>query len=394
MKKIIMHIDVNNAFLSWEAKYLLDQGSNLDIRTIPAVIGGDESKRHGVVLAKSTPAKAYNIVTGESLFNAKQKCPRLKIYSPHHEIYEQESAKLYKFLSNYSPKVERSSIDECYIDYSGMEKLLGDPLKVAHEIKDKIKELYGWTVNVGVGNNKLCAKMASDFTKPDKVHTLYQEEIETKLWPLPVNELYMIGKKSSVKLNEIGIKTVKDLASYDFEKLKLLFKKTAYMMRDYAFGIDNSEVDNLPHENKGISISTTVANDLINKEQIKKVLWDLVGELSSRLRKENVYASVIVLSLRNNKFINYSQQRKIINSTNTTKEIYNEVCQLLETLYKKEPIRLVGIRVTSFTDKPYQQISLFNSGEDIKKDSSLDKTIDKIKDKYGNNIILYASSKK
>jgi DNA polymerase IV len=393
MKKIILHIDVNNAFLSWEAVNLLKQGSNIDIRTIPSIIGGDETKRHGVVLAKSNPAKKFNVVTGESLFNARKKCPMLKIYEPHYDIYEQESYKLYSFLLNYSPRVERFSIDECYLDYTGMEKLFGNPLTVAYEIKDKIKELYGWTVNVGIGNNKLCAKMASDFLKPDRVHTLFEEEIQTKLWPLPVNELYMVGKKTSIKLNELDINTVSDLANYDFDKLKSLFKKQAYMMKNYALGIDDSEVACSDRENKGISISTTVVKDLINKDQIKEVLWKLTGDLAMRLRRDNVYASVIVLILRNSNFINYSQQRKILNSTNGTKEIYNEVCQLLETLYKNEPIRLVGIRVTSFSDKPKQQLSLFDSVEEIKKDSSLDKTVDKIKEKYGNGIIVYASLK-
>lgn len=394
MKRIIFHVDVNNAFLSWEASDLLKKGSKLDIRTIPSVIGGDKSIRHGVVLAKSPLAKKYNIVTGESLYNALKKCKDLKVYEPHYNLYEKESDKLYNLLLKYFPKVERISIDECFADYTGMNNLLGDPLELAYKIKDEINNLYGWTVNVGLGNTKLTAKMASDFEKPNKVHTLFDEEVKIKMWPLKVNELYMVGKVTSVKLIDMGIKTIGDLANYDYNKLQLIFKKQAKYMYEYANGIDDSIVNDIPTDNKGISISHTTPKDLETKEEIKELLWAIVNELGIKLRKENVSASLIVLFMRTNKFINYSKQKQILNATSNSKDLFKEVCILLNSMYNDIPIRLVGVRVSSFTNSDVEQISLFDIPNSNKHNKSLDKTIDKIKDKYGDNIIEYASIKK
>ena len=198
MPRIIFHIDVNNAFLSWSAIYLLQHGYKQDIRKIPAVIGGDESARKGIVLAKSPIAKKYGIVTAETLYSARNKCKSLQVFPPNYTFYKEQSKKLYNYLASYTPLIEQYSIDECFLDLTGTTLLYGnDYVLLAHKIKDEIKEKFGFTVNVGIGENKLCAKMASDFEKPDKVHTLYLNEIETKMWPLKVNDLFMLGKSSA-----------------------------------------------------------------------------------------------------------------------------------------------------------------------------------------------------
>ncbi len=384
-----MHIDVNSAYLSWEASDMLKNGSNIDIRSIPSVIGGDQSKRHGIVLAKSIPSKKYGIVTGESIYNALRKCKELKIYPPHFDIYERESNNLYNYLLNYSPKVERASIDECYIDYTGMEQLFGDAVLLANKIKEEIKNKYGWTVNIGIGNNKLCAKMASDFSKPDKVHTLFMDEVKDKMWSLPVSDLFMIGRETVKKLNILNVKTIGDLANYNFFELEKTFKNQAHMMKDFANGIDNSEVIAIPSDNKGMSMSKTYPKDLISKDEIKEALIDLVNELCIKLRNMNVYASVISLILKNSNFVHYSCQKKIDNATNTTNDIYKECLCLLDKLYKDEPIRLVGISFTSFTKNKDVQLSLFDTN-DKREVEKLEKTIDKINEKYGNKVINYA----
>ncbi len=384
-----MHIDVNSAFLSWEAADMLKNGCSIDIRTISSVIGGDQSKRHGIVLAKSIPSKKYGVVTGESIYNALKKCKDLKIYPPHFDIYERESNNLYSYLLNCSPKVERASIDECYLDYTGMESLFGDPIEFANKIREDIKNKYGWTVNIGIGNNKLCAKMASDFSKPDKVHTLFSNEIENKIWSLPVNDLYMIGRETVKKLDNLNIKTIGDLANYDFFKLEKVFKSQAYIMKEFANGIDDSEVIDMPADNKGMSMSKTYPIDLISKSEIKDALVDLVNELCTKLRNMNVYASVISLVLKNSNFVHYSCQKRIDNPTNATNEIYSESLCLLDKLYKEEPIRLVGIGLTSFTKKKDIQLSLFDTN-DKREVEKLEKTIDKINEKYGNKVINYA----
>ena len=240
MERIIFHIDVNNAFLSWTAVEMLKNGSNLDIRTIPSVVGGDEKQRHGVVLAKSMLAKKAGIVTGEPLFQAKRKVDKLYIAPLMKEKYYEYSNEFYKILCKYSPVVERYSVDECFLDMTGTKKIFGDPVELAYKIKDEIKDSLGFTVNVGVANNKLCAKMASDFEKPDKVHTLFENEIKTKMWPLNVDDLFMVGRSSSKKLHELNINTIEDLAKSDINMLTRYFKSQGIIMHNYANGIDLS----------------------------------------------------------------------------------------------------------------------------------------------------------
>ena len=266
-ERIIFHIDVNNAFLSWTAVQLLEEGYNIDIRTIPAIIAGDESKRHGIVLAKSPIAKKYGIVTAETIYQAKMKCPNLKIFSPNHEIYQRKSKQLMNYLKTFTPIMEQFSIDECFLDMTGTKYLYTNHLELAYKIKDEIKEKFGFTVNVGIGNNKLCAKMASDFEKPDKVHTLLKSEIKEKLWPLPVNDLFMCGKKTSIELNKMNIYTIKDLAEYDFQKLEKKFKSQAKYLKQAAWGIDESKVEERKDKRQSISTTRTLPHDEENKER-------------------------------------------------------------------------------------------------------------------------------
>lgn len=262
MDRIIFHVDVNNAFLSWTALDMLKNGYKIDIRTIPSVVGGDESKRHGIVLAKSMPAKMAGIVTGEPIFMAKRKVDKLFIANMNKESYVNYSKEFYKILCKYSPIVEKYSIDECFLDMSGTEKIFGKPVDVAYRIKDEIKSKLGFTVNVGIGNSKLCAKMASDFEKPNKVHTLFDYEIKEKMWPLLVDDLFMSGKSSSKKLHELGIHTIGNLAASDINLLKRHFKSMGKIMHDYANGIDNSPVQKKVAKNKAIGNSTTISKDL------------------------------------------------------------------------------------------------------------------------------------
>lgn len=207
MERQILHVDVNNAFLSWTAVEMLKNGSKVDIREIPAIIGGDETKRSGIVLAKSMKAKECGIKTADTIYQARIKCPNIQIFQSDFKIYKKYSEELYNLLLQYTDKIERFSIDECFLDMT--EYLMKDTLlNKAKEINRRVKEELGFTVNVGVAHNKLLAKMASDFTKPDRVHTLFENEIKTKMWPLPVSELFMLGKKTVPKLYNMQIKTI------------------------------------------------------------------------------------------------------------------------------------------------------------------------------------------
>ena len=218
MNIVIFHIDVNNAFLSWTAVEMLKNGANIDIRNIPSIIGGDETKRHGVVLAKSNVAKQFGIKTGEPIYFARKKCPQIQVFESNYKMYREYSDKLYNLFKEYTDKIERFSIDECFIDmtdFIGNNSNNENILNIAKEIATRIKTEFKFTVNVGIANNKLLAKMASDFEKPDKIHTLWKEEIPIKMWPLNVGELLMVGKKSIPKLEKMWIKTIGDLARYE-----------------------------------------------------------------------------------------------------------------------------------------------------------------------------------
>ncbi len=392
MDRIIFHVDVNNAFLSWTALDMLKNGYKIDIRTIPSVVAGDESKRHGIVLAKSMPAKMAGIVTGEPIFMAKRKVDKLFIANMNKESYVNYSKEFYKILCKYSPIVEKYSIDECFLDMSGTEKIFGKPVDVAYRIKDEIKSKLGFTVNVGIGNSKLCAKMASDFEKPNKVHTLFDYEIKEKMWPLLVDDLFMSGKSSSKKLHELGIHTIGNLAASDINLLKRHFKSMGKIMHDYANGIDNSPVQKKVAKNKAIGNSTTLSKDLYDLVSLKKVVRKLSDIVGPRLRLEGKYATVISVQLKNKDFISYQKQKKLINPISSNDDIYINACELLKEAWNGEPIRLVGIRVSNFTDKTFEQISLFEKPGIIEQRTKVQLAVDKINKKYGVGTIKSASS--
>ena len=388
MEKQILHVDVNNAFLSWTAVEMLKNGETIDIRTIPAIIGGDEAQRKGVVLAKSNLAKQVGIQTGEPIFFARKKCPNLQIYQGNFTVYRKYSDALYNMLLKYTDRIERFSIDECFMDMTNYIPKGRTLLEIAYEINKRVKEELGFTVNLGVAYNKLLAKMASDFEKPNKVHTLFENEIETKMWKLPISELFMVGKRSLPKLYKMGIKTIKDLAIKNEEEIIKAFGKYGKMIWEYANGIDNSEVIYEEEKPKGIGNSITLPYDYSNIEKIEEVLVALVEQVSYRLRCNKMLAEVVNVQIKTNEFKVYSHQRKMIMPTDNTKIILQEAKKLLHELYNKVPIRLIGVRVDKLTDKEQIQLSLFDNTS--KKQTQIDKVVDELKEKYGQDKVTRA----
>ena len=333
LNRYIMHIDVNNAFLSWTAIDLLEKGLNEDIRLIPSIIGGDESKRHGIVLAKSNIAKQFGIKTGETIYQAKKKCPQIRIFSARHEEYKKHSDKLYKLLLSYTNKIERFSIDECFIDFSDFIKSKEDFLKLAEELSGKIKKELLFTVNIGLSDNKILAKMASDFEKPDKIHTLYKDEIKNKMWNLPIEELFMVGKKSSEKLRSIGIIKIGDLARANKKIIVKRFGKFGALIWENANGINNDEVFFEQEEPKSIGNSVTLPKDYTDINELNKVLLSLSEKVGYRIRKSNLKAYTISIQIKTNEFLKYSHQKRLNKATSNTQEIYNTSKELLEKIY-------------------------------------------------------------
>ena len=390
MERQILHVDVNNAFLSWLAVYKLKNGEKVDIREQVSVIGGDESKRSGIVLVKSTKAKQFGIVTGETLYSARQKCRNLQVYQSNYKIYKEYSNKLYQLLLEYTDKIERYSIDECFLDMTNY--LMGDTLvNKAKEINFRVKKELGFTVNVGVAHNKLLAKMASDFTKPDRVHTLYEEEIPVKMWNLPISDLFMIGKRTVPKLYNMGIKTIEQLAKMDEVILVKKFGKFGKMMWEYANGIDNSEVNYLRERPKSIGNSVTLPTDISDIEQLEEVIVALTEQVSYRLRKEDLLATVVNVQLRTKNFEDFSHQSKLECATSSTKAILKNAKALLKEMYREGTFfRLVGLRVDGLVDSEELQLSLFGNSEDDKKQQKLDNVLDELNEKYGYNLVKRA----
>ena len=393
MERKILHVDVNNAFLSWTALERLKNGETLDIREIPAVIGGDEDKRSGIVLAKSMKAKICGIYTGETLYMARQKCPNLQVFKGDYGKYKEYSNKLYKLLLEYTDRIERYSIDECFLDMTLY--LQGrNILDIANEISRRVYNELGFTVNIGISSNKLLAKMASDFEKPNKVHTLFKNEIEEKMWKLPVKELFMLGRKTAPKLLNMRIKTIGDLAKIDRNLLVKKFGKHGNLMWEYANGIDDSEVIYIPEKPKGIGTSMTLPEDITNLEKLEVILLELTEQVCFRLRKEHMLTRSVNVQLRTKDFIDFSHQGKLDFLTDSTKEIYKKAKDLLNEMYKINiPIRLIGVRVDKLEDEDDFQMSLFEN-QDIKKQGKLDKTIDELKNKYGYTTIVRGTNVK
>ena len=389
MERKILHVDVNNAFLSWTAVEKLKNGETLDIRTIPAIIGGDEAQRKGIVLAKSNIAKQFGIQTGEPIFFARKKCPNIQIFQSDFNVYRKYSNALYNLLLEYTDKIERYSIDECFLDLTGYIPKPRKLIDIAYEISKRAREELGFTVNIGVAPNKLLAKMASDFEKPKKVHTLYQEEIETKMWILPVSELFMVGRRSLPKLQKMGIKTIGDLAKSDEKLLIKNFGKYGKMIWEYSNGIDNEEVNYIKEKPKNIGNSITLPYDYNNIEKIEEVLLALVEQVSYRLRNQEMFANVVNIQIKTNEFKVFSHQRKLDFATDSTKIIGKEAKKLLTEIYNNTPIRLIGVSVSGLVEKEERQISLFENIEN-EKQKKIDSVLDNIKEKYGYEAITRA----
>ena len=390
--RVIFHVDVNAAYLSWEAVYRLRHlGAKEDLRKQAAGVGGDTALRHGIILAKSVPAKRYGIRTGESILEAKRKCPSLILVPPHYQLYEKASKAFIEILKEFSPAVEQYSIDEAFMDMTGTRALWYSPEAAAEAIRKRVRDELGFTVNIGISSNKVLAKMASDFEKPDKIHTLFLEEIETKLWPLSVSELFFVGSRTKRKLDSLGIYTIGELARTDPEILKSHLKKQGEILWAFANGIDTSPVEPEPAVNKGYGNSLTLPFDVTDILHARLALLGLSETLGARMRKDQVRAQVFTLSVKTWDFRCYSHQKKFSDPTDLTEEIYKRAVLLLGQVWKGEPIRHLGIQGTGLAGKDMPvQGSLFQ-GEAYEKRRRAEMTVDRIRQRYGADAVKRAA---
>lgn len=394
MERLIFHVDVNSAFLSWEAARRVKEGLP-DLREIPSAVGGDPKTRTGIVVAKSIPAKKYGVTTGEPVSMALRKCPELVCVPGDFALFETCSRAFKKICASYAPVMESFSIDEVFLDMSGTEKIYPDPVKLACEIKDRIREELGFTVNIGIGTNKLLAKMASDFEKPDKVHTLFPAEIPTKMWPLPVRDLLFLGKASEQKLIKAGIKTIGEMARYpETEIQRLLGEKTGHQLYEYANGRDDSPVRGEREEAKGYSAETTTEEDIVTYEQAFSLLLAQCDVVAARMRKDGKKCSCVSVTYRMLDFRTRSHQKKLENPTDVTEEIFAQIKNLLRECWHCQPLRLIGVALTDLTSDDFRQMSLFENTENHEKQKKVDGVVDDIRKRFGNGMIVRGSTMK
>lgn len=387
MERIVLHIDVNSAFLSWSALSLLEKGYKKDIRNEVSVIAGDPKKRHGVIVAASIPAKKVGIKPPINLYEARKIYKNLIVVSPDFNYYSKKSKAMMDYIKKLFPEFQQYSIDECFVEYTSMKNLYGDEVKFAYKLKNNIYKMFGFTVNVGIGNNKLCAKMASDFEKPNKVHTLYQYEFKEKVWNMDISSLFMAGKSSCKKLRELNINTIGELATSDVNMIVRNLKSQGKMLYEYANAIDDSKVENLYEDRKGIGFSKTLVDDTDSLSEIYSYLYEFSKKISFLLRKKEVYAYTIMVTIRNYEFKTVNHQKKYTNSFCTTDDIYTKAKEIFGEFWSHEPIRLIGLRVTDFTNNNNFQLSIFDNDEKKYEHEQMQKLVDEINKKIGKSSI-------
>ena len=395
MTPIIFHIDVNSAYLSWTAVEQLKNGSAVDLREIPAIIGGDQKSRHGVVLAKSPAAKRYGIRTGEPVANAFRKCPDLVMYPPDHKMYREKSRLLMEYLRTFTKEIEQVSVDECYMDFISIAGRYHSPVDGALEIKDGIKERFGFTVNIGISTNKLLAKMASDFRKPDRIHTLFPEEIRVKMWPLPIGELYMAGRSSVETLKKLEINTIGDLAQADPELIALHLKSHGKMLWEFANGRGRDVVQAEPEEAKGIGNSTTLRADAETEEEVYAVFGELAQSVGRRLKTAGKKAGMVSMEIKYHDFRTISHQMQLEKPSNDPELLKDTAYSLFLEVWSGEPVRLLGIRTSKLADESEpEQLSIFDiemPPEPDEKHKRLKKAMDELNARFGEGAVVKAS---
>lgn len=393
-QSVIFHVDVNSAFLSWTAAYRkMVLGEEEDLREIPSVVAGDKASRHSIILAKSTSAKKYGIHTGEPLFQALEKCPQLKIVQPDYGLYVEASRHFVELLLQYSPAVEQYSIDEAWVDMSGTERLYGSPRLAAEKMRQQIWEELGFTVNIGISSNKLLAKMAGDFEKPNKVHTLFPEEVADKMWPLPVRDLFLVGAATEKKLGRMGIYTIGELAKADPQTIRKRLGKQGETLWQFANGYGSEKLITEPVENKGYGNSVTTPSDVVTTQEAHKVLLSLCETVGMRLRKDNKCASCVSVMLRTSSFISFSHQMKLHGATNRTQALFEQACRIFDEAWDKvTPLRQLGVQVSQLSEEEYRQFDMFSdvSPACLDRKLRLDETVDALRDKFGESIVQRA----
>ncbi len=379
--------DINNAFLSMQAVYNLQHGAKIDLREIPSVIGGSEKSRHGIVLAKSTVAKSFGIKTAMTLNDARKLCPNLVIVAPSYDVYVKASKAMMNIMRDYSPNVEVYSIDECWIDFTGMDYMYEDYFDLALKIQERVYKEIGITINIGISTNKLLSKMASGLIKPNMVNTLYPKEVEEKLHPLDIGDLFGIGQATSKKLRKYGINTVGDIASSDVEFLTYLLKSYGLILYNYSWGKDVSIVNDVKYTKvKSIGNSRTISYDVDDPSDAFMYIMSLAETVGMRLRNLDLRANLVSVAIKDTEFIVRRKQEKLLFSIASTNDIIKVANRLFLMIWEGKPIRHIEVRVGSLEEPMPRQLNLLENADDVAE--QVDIAVDSLRNRFGKNIII------
>lgn len=394
MERVIFHVDVNSAFLSWSAAYRVRVlGEKRDLRDIPSAVAGEKSQRQGVILAKSQAAKKFGVQTGEPIFQAQNKCPSLVLIPPDYALYVEASRHLTALLREVSPLVEQYSIDEAWVDMTGTEGLYGTPVAAANMLRERIFDELGFTVNIGISSNKLLAKMAGDFEKPNKVHTLFPWEMEQKLWPLPVRDLFMLGPATERRLRRLGITTIGQLAHADPNLILQTLHRPGLKLWHSANGRDTDILLPQPEDNKGYGNAVTLPADVTDAVQGYRTLLSLCETVGMRMRRDKKSARCIAVSLRSSTFDNMTHQSTLPLATDSTEELFRAACRVFDEAWDgKTPLRQLGVHVSRLEERGARQYDLFSvlDADGYERRARLDNTVDDLREKYGEGILRRA----
>lgn len=392
MDRVILHCDCNNFFASVES---IDHP---EYRSVPMAVAGDPSKRHGIILAKNEKAKAMGVQTAETIWQAQQKCPNLLLIPPHHEKYEEVSNRINAIYRNYTDLVEPFSIDESWLDVTGSQRLFGDGKTIADRLRKEIREKIGVTISVGVSYNKIFAKLGSDYKKPDATTVIRPEDVPQIVWNLPVGDLFGVGRKMRVQLEDLGIRTIGILAATDPEFLERRFGKAGQTLSLYARGLDDSPVRTEREPVKSVGNGVTYPKDLTDRNEIYSNLLSLSDSVAGRLRKEGKRGLTVQISVKDPMLTTLQRQKKFDRPTHLAKEIADAAMELLEANWKigLSPIRALTVTVSDLTDAdgyPLQYSLLPSEGEQQReKQEKVELAMDRLRDRYGKNIIVFGSS--
>ncbi|HCX65361.1 MAG TPA: DNA polymerase IV [Eubacteriaceae bacterium] len=387
----IFLVDMNAFFISCES------ARNPSLKEHPSAVAGDPKNRTGIILAANYPARALGVKTAMNVYQAVKLCPQLILVPPDHAYYREKSQEMMALLNHFSPVIQQNSIDEAWLDMTGTEKIFGPPVQAAKKIQTAIQEQLNLPCSIGISENKFLAKMAADLKKPLGITTLYREEISKKLWPLPIGEMHGVGKKTQQLFNAQGLFTIGDLAKADTSLLIRLCGLHGEKLHQLARGIDRSKVEHHCHDDvKSIGNSTTLSKDLTDLEEGKRVLLQMAEKVGQRARAQNKKGRTVQITVKFNDFTTITRQTSSTPTYNT-QTIYEIASDLFAALQRKKPIRLLGVTLSGFDREEALQLSFLDERtssekkEPESKRDTLDKTLDLIKNKYGNATVQRGS---